>query len=59
MRQQRKLCLREERVYIGSYIIIAQYYDDDSIDVSLYDELGGFIERLEVSDENDVGFNMN
>ena len=59
MRQQRKLCLKEERIYIGSYFIIAQYYDDDSIDVGLYDELGGFIESIEVSDENDVGFNMN
>jgi len=59
MRQQRKLCLKEERLYIGTYILIAQYYSDDSIDVSLYDELGEFIERIEVSDENDVGFNMN
>lgn len=60
MRQKRRLLLNEERVYIGSYSIVSQYYDNDDLEVSIYDGLGELIEVLWVTDEDeDIGFNMN
>lgn len=57
---KRKLISQEEVTKAG-YKVVILYFSDDSINVSLYDELDGLIESIEVYDapEDEYDINLN
>lgn len=58
---KQRLKLFEERIERGSHIIFIEHYDNDDLEINIYDELGNLVEFIEIVDEppTDYWFNLN
>lgn len=63
MERRPRFLISEEKIHKGSHIIVLEYYDNDDLEVTIYDELGEVVAYIDILDgdeeEPDTGFNFN
>lgn len=63
MERRPRFLISEEKLQKGSHVIVLEYYDNDDLEVTIYDELGEVVAYIDILDgdeeEPDTGFNFN
>lgn len=59
---KQRLKLYEERIERGSHIVFIEHYDNDDLEINIFDELGNLVEFIEIVEDtgdNNYWFNLN